>query len=97
MAKTLKLRKSMIDLRYDFDDVSEYIGREVYPIKKEQLQQPCTVWYRLLDEPGRTNMSHTPRIHGWLGATDNINATALGRYRVTGQSKTHLHLTEITD
>lgn len=94
---TLKLRKNKIVTWGYVDSAEDYIGREVYPIKLERLLLPCTVSYRLLDEPGRTNMSHRERVRGWLGTTDNVSAHALGRYRVTGQSTTHLHLAEIQD
>ena len=39
------------------------------------------------EEPGRTNMSHEPRLHGWLGETNNISKHAKGMARVTRVSK----------
>lgn len=39
-------------------------------------------WYMGRKNPGRTNMTHEERAEGWLGETDNINVTALGRFQV---------------
>jgi len=37
----------------------------------------CVVY----QQPGRTNLSHEPRTHGWLGTTDNVARFALGMCR----------------
>ena len=37
----------------------------------------------LRDEPGRTNVSHEPRVEGWLGTTDNVARFGRGCVRAT--------------
>lgn len=39
-----------------------------------------TYKYEIYDEPQTTNMSHEIRISGWLGTSNNINRTALGKF-----------------
>lgn len=38
--------------------------------------------YSLRERPARTNVSHKPRLTGWVGETDNRSSTAVGCYRV---------------
>ena len=38
--------------------------------------------YSLRERPARTNMSHEPRLTGWVGETNNRSSTAVGCYRV---------------
>ena len=37
------------------------------------------VW-EAYDRPQKTNMSGEPKVSGWLGTTNNINKTALGKF-----------------
>lgn len=39
-----------------------------------------TYKYEIYDEPQTMNMSHEIKIQGWLGTTNNINRTALGKF-----------------
>ena len=39
-----------------------------------------TYKYKIYDEAQTTNMSHDIRISGWLGTTNGINRTALGKF-----------------
>jgi hypothetical protein len=77
--------------------LAELIGCRFYVIASEHLGRANFTTYLLQEEPGRTNMSHEPRVRGWLGTTDNVHHEALGYYEVTGQSSTHLHLREVEE
>jgi len=39
-----------------------------------------TTRYEIYDRPQRTNMSNKIKISGWLGETNNISVTALGKF-----------------
>ncbi len=56
-------------------------GQTIYPVRcvhvrtgNEQLE--------LRTQPGRTNLSHESCVSGWLGTTNDVEATALGAYEV---------------
>lgn len=49
----------------------------------EIIPQGCADHWELSDLPGRTNMSHEPRLDAWLGETNNVNRYAHGIVRVT--------------
>lgn len=40
-------------------------------------------WLELSREPHRTNMSHQPRVRGWLGNSYGIDREAMGAVRIT--------------
>lgn len=99
--KMLKIRTASVHRAFEFffdsADYDRLVGRTFYVVECE-YQRGSTgsgTAYELRDEPGRTNMSHEPRLHGWLGTTDNVYRYALGRYEVVGRSRTHLHLREV--
>ena len=47
---------------------------EVYDTSNNSRQ------YEIYDQPQRTNMSGEIKINGWLGQTNNINRSALGKF-----------------
>ena len=52
-------------------------GQTVYPIHYTHIHRGGE-WYGVWAQPGRTNMSHEERLTGWLGTTNDVQATALG-------------------
>lgn len=56
-------------------------GQTVYPVRCRHIHHGYE-WIDLRTQPGRTNLSHEPRVRGWLGTTSNVEATALGEYTV---------------
>jgi hypothetical protein len=52
-------------------------GETVYPIHYTHIHEGGK-WYYVTAQPGRKNMSHEPCERGWLGTTNNVQATALG-------------------
>lgn len=57
------------------------VGQTVYPIRRIHIHNGEQS-VELRTQPGRTNMSHEVRIEGWLGTTDDVEATALGQFVV---------------
>ena len=47
-------------------------------------------FYRISPDPFRTNSSQEDRINGWLGCTNGVNCTAIGRFEIES-------LTEVSD
>jgi hypothetical protein len=58
------------------------IGDIIYPILVEP--ENGAERYTYSHRPGQTNMSHEERIDGWLGCTDGVHQTALGKYEIIG-------------
>lgn len=56
-------------------------GQTVYPVRYRHIRRGDE-WLKLRLRPGRTNLSHAPRTRGWLGTTNDVEATALGAYTV---------------
>lgn len=73
-------------------DITALIGRRFYLVAREYRNSTT---YLLCEDAGRTNMSHAPRVKGWLGTTDDVRAEALGYFEVIGRSSSHLHLEQI--
>jgi hypothetical protein len=53
--------------------------------------------YQLRTEPGRTNMSHEPRLHGWLGTTNNVARYAEGCVEVYKNKAGHMRVRPCKD
>jgi hypothetical protein len=53
--------------------------------------------YSLSSEPGRTNMSREPRLHGWLGTTNNTARYAEGCVEVYRNQAGHLRIRPCAD
>jgi hypothetical protein len=74
----------------DADEAAGDVGAEVYLFRQtwQVGSYPSRRVGRTLcgvsDVPLLTNMSHEPRMLGWLGTTNNVDADALGKVRVTG-------------
>ena len=60
-------------------------------------------FYRISSEPFRTNSSHEDKVNGWLGCTNGVNCTAIGRFeieslvQVGSERKYRFELTKIAD
>ena len=60
-------------------------------------------FYRISRDPFRTNSSHEDRVNGWLGCTNGVNCTAIGRFeiesltQVGSDHKYRFELTKIGD
>ncbi|KKK95374.1 hypothetical protein LCGC14_2673460 [marine sediment metagenome] len=62
------------------ESLKEKLGLvEVYLIEIFNMSQGTRFW-ETYDCPQKTNISGEYRISGWLGETNNINRTALGKY-----------------
>ena len=58
------------------------VGHEFYMVDMTFNNYGGETRLEAFNEPQRTNMSHEPRVEGWLGETDNINKQALGKWRI---------------
>jgi hypothetical protein len=54
-------------------------------------------WWVLQEEPGRTNLSHEPKIRGWLGETNNVSRHALGRVELYTNRAGHRRVRRLPD
>lgn len=59
------------------------VGQVGFLLESHNINGGNTPSYYLSDHPGHTNMSHEPRLSGWLGTTDNVYGCAHGLARVT--------------
>jgi hypothetical protein len=53
--------------------------------------------YYLKTEPGRTNQSHEPKVHGWLGTTNNVAYHSEGCVEVYRNRAGHLRMRPCAD
>ena len=56
-------------------------GQEFYLIELYHIHK-CWSRRRFIAQPGVTNMSHEPRVSGWLGTTNDIEHEAHGHWRI---------------
>ena len=62
------------------------VGDIGYLVETLNTNNGCTS-FSLHDRPKRTNRSHAPRLTGWCGTTNNMNATACGAWKVVKVNK----------
>jgi len=62
------------------ESLKEKLGlTEVYLVEVYNTSSGARVW-EAYDRPQKTNMSGEFKAFGWLGTTDNVNRTALGKF-----------------
>lgn len=57
-------------------------GQKVYPVRRMDIHGRGAEYIELRAQPARTNLSHEPRTEGWIGTTNDVEATALGEFEV---------------
>ena len=69
----------LFEIEWDGEDLK--VGTVLYWIQREHIHEG---WIKniYLRQPGRTNLSGVERVRGWLGTTDNVQAEALGGWRI---------------
>jgi hypothetical protein len=85
----------------EVDLIDDETGRELEPGRYYLILSSPTMIrsggdsYYLSRRPGRTNMSHEPKVHGWLGTTNDIAAYAQGAVELYQNKGGHLRLRKI--
>lgn len=65
----------------DHDAATLRPGQNIYPVRYRHIQHG-NEWLELRSQPGRTNLGREPKLRGWLGTTNDVEAHALGEYTV---------------
>ena len=65
-----------------FQDDEPIVGKEYFVVDVTFNNDHGRTRYDMHIAPQKTNMSHEEKVHGWLGETNNINQTAIGKWRL---------------